>query len=70
MVWGRSILVIVALTAPSLAAAQTISFGDGAAILGKSCAPEFTANCRGVNIDSTRLKECLYREGIPVRKNQ
>ena len=61
MVWGRSILVIVALTAPSLAAAQTISFGDGAAILGKSCAPEITANCRGVNIDSTRLKECLYR---------
>jgi outer membrane protein OmpA-like peptidoglycan-associated protein len=56
-----SILLILALTAPSLAAAQTISFGDGAAILGKSCAPEITANCRGVNIDSTRLKECLYR---------
>jgi outer membrane protein OmpA-like peptidoglycan-associated protein len=61
MVWGRSILLILALTAPSLAAAQTMSFGEGAAILGKSCAPDITANCRGVNVDSTRLKECLYR---------
>jgi outer membrane protein OmpA-like peptidoglycan-associated protein len=61
MVWGRSIVFVVALVAPSLAAAQTISFSEGAAILGKSCAPEITANCRGVNIDSTRLKECLYR---------
>ena len=58
---GKSILLILALTAPSLASAQTISFGEGAAILGKSCAPDITANCRGVNIDSTRLKECLYR---------
>jgi outer membrane protein OmpA-like peptidoglycan-associated protein len=61
MVWGRSILLVVAFTAPSLAAAQTMSFGDGAAMLGKSCAPDIRANCRGVNIDSTRLKECLYR---------
>jgi len=61
MVRGRFILLILALTAPSLAAAQTMSFGDGAAMLGKSCAPDITANCRGVNIDSTRLKECLYR---------
>jgi outer membrane protein OmpA-like peptidoglycan-associated protein len=61
MVWGGSILFIVALTAPSLAAAQTISFGDGAAMLGKSCGPDIVANCRGVNIDTTRLKDCLYR---------
>ncbi len=61
MVWRRSIVLVVALAAPSLAAAQTISFSEGAAILGKSCTPEITANCRGVNIDSTRLKECLYR---------
>jgi len=61
MVWGRSILLILALTAPSLAVAQTMSFGEGTAMLGKSCAPDITANCRGVNIDSTRLKECLYR---------
>jgi outer membrane protein OmpA-like peptidoglycan-associated protein len=61
MVRGRSILLIVALTAPSLAAAQTVSFGDGAAMLGNSCAPDIVANCRGVNFDTTRLKDCLYR---------
>ena len=61
MVRGGFITLIVALTAPSLAAAQTVSFGDGAAMLGKSCAPDIVANCRGVNIDTTRLKDCLYR---------
>jgi outer membrane protein OmpA-like peptidoglycan-associated protein len=61
MVRGGFILLIVSLTAPSLATAQTVSFGDGAAMLGKSCAPDIVANCRGVNIDTTRLKDCLYR---------
>ena len=58
---ASTFLFILALTVPSLATAQTMSFGEGAAMLGKSCAPDITANCRGVNIDSTRLKECLYR---------
>ena len=61
MVWGGSILFIVALAAPSLAVAETISFGDAAALLAKSCAAEITANCRGVNFDANRLKECLSR---------
>jgi len=61
MVRGGFIVFVVGLAAPSLAAAQTISFGDGAAMLGKSCAPDIVANCRGVNIDTTRLKDCLYR---------
>ena len=61
MVRGGSILLIVALTAPSLAAAETMSFGDAAALIAKSCGAEITANCRGVNFDVTRLKECLYR---------
>src|SRR4051812_19156628 len=60
MVRGAFIL-IVALTAPQLAAAQTVSFGEGAAMLGKSCGQDIVANCRGVNIDTTRLKDCLYR---------
>ena len=61
MVRGSSILLIFALGAPQLAAAQTINFSDGAAILGKSCASDIDANCRGVNFDATRLKDCLYR---------
>jgi len=61
MVRGGAILFIVALTAPSLAAAETMSFGDSAALLAKNCAAEITANCRGVNFNSDRLKECLSR---------
>ena len=54
-------MIIIAFTAPSLAAAETISFGGAAALLAKSCAAEIDANCRGVNLDSTRMKECLTR---------
>jgi hypothetical protein len=61
MVWGGSILLIVALTVPSLAAAETISFGDSSAVIAKSCGTDIRANCRGVNFDANRLKECLYR---------
>ena len=38
-----------------------MSFADSAALLGQSCAAEIDANCRGVNLDSNRLKECLSR---------
>ena len=61
MVQGRSILLILALAAPSLAAAETMSFGDAAAILGKSCGKDIDDTCRGVNFDFNRLKDCLYR---------
>jgi hypothetical protein len=61
MVRGGSILLFVALTAPSLAAAETMSFADATALLARSCGAEITANCRGVNLDSNRLKECLSR---------
>jgi len=61
MIRGRSILLILALAAPSQAAAETMSFGDAAALLGKSCGKDIDANCRGVNFDSARLKDCLYR---------
>jgi hypothetical protein len=61
MVRGGSILLILALTSPSLAAAETMSFGDASALLAKSCAAEISANCRGVSFDANRLKECLSR---------
>jgi hypothetical protein len=56
-----SILLIVLIAAPSLAVAETMSFAEAAALLAKSCASEIDANCRGVNLDSNRLKECLSR---------
>ena len=61
MVRGKSILLILMLTSPSLASAETMSFGDAAALLAKSCAAEISANCRGVSFDANRLKECLSR---------
>ena len=59
MVRGGFFLFVVALTAPSLAVAETLSFGDSAAALAKAFGADITANCRGVNLDSNRLKECL-----------
>ena len=61
MVRGGFTLFVIALTAPSLAVAETMSFGDSAAQLAKNCGAVITANCRGVNLDSNRLKECLTR---------
>src|SRR6185437_9497293 len=63
MVRGRTILLIFALASPSLgnAADPIMTFSESAAMLAKNCGAEITANCRGVNLDSTRLKECLSR---------
>jgi hypothetical protein len=57
----RSILLILVISAPSLAAADTVSFEQAAALLGASCGKDIDDNCRGVNFDPTRLKECLAR---------
>ncbi|CCE02107.1 hypothetical protein [Bradyrhizobium sp. STM 3809] len=54
-------IVALALSTPSLAAAQTMSFGESAGLIASSCGADITANCRGVNLDSNRLKECLSR---------
>jgi len=62
MVRGQTILLTLALAAPSLARADSImTFSESAAMLAKICGTEITANCRGVNLDSNRLKECLSR---------
>ena len=57
----RSILLILAVCAPSLAAAQGVKFEESATLLGASCGKDIDDNCRGVNFDPTRLKECLSR---------
>src|ERR1700759_3923523 len=62
MVRGRTILLLLALASPSLARADGImTFSEATALLAKSCGAEIKANCRGVNLDSGRLKECLSR---------
>ena len=57
----RSILLVLPIAAWSPASAETIRFEDAAALLGTSCAKDIDTNCRGVNLDPTRLKDCLYR---------
>jgi len=63
MVRGRTIVLLLALASPSLAHAADpiMTFSESAAMLAKICGAEITANCRGVNLDSSRLKECLSR---------
>jgi hypothetical protein len=61
MVRAALIFLIVLFATPSMTAAETMSFADAAALLAKSCAAEINANCRGVNLDTNRLKECLSR---------
>jgi hypothetical protein len=57
----RALLLAVLLAAPALASAQTMSFEDAGAMLGASCGKDIDDNCRGVNLDPTRLKDCLIR---------
>jgi hypothetical protein len=61
MVRGGVLLFAALLAVPSWAAAETMSFGDAAAMLAKGCGADITTNCRGVNLDANRLKECLSR---------
>jgi hypothetical protein len=57
----RSILILLVVAAPALASAQTVSFESAAALLGASCGADIEANCRGVNLDPGRLRDCLSR---------
>src|ERR1700676_4804617 len=57
----RWILSIALAAAWSSASAETVKFEDAAGLLGASCAREIDTNCRGVNLDPVRMKDCLYR---------
>jgi hypothetical protein len=57
----RSILLLLPIAVWSPASAETMKFEDAAAMLGASCANDIDTNCRGVNLDPTRLKDCLTR---------
>ncbi|WP_246738594.1 hypothetical protein [Bradyrhizobium sp. CCBAU 051011] len=57
----RLFLCIIAISLPSLAAAQTMNFEKAGAMLAASCGKDIDDNCRGVNLDATRLRECLGR---------
>jgi hypothetical protein len=56
-----ALLLALLLAAPVLASAQTLSFEEAGAILGASCGKDLDDNCRGVNLDPARLKDCILR---------
>ena len=62
----RLILLVFAIAMPSLASAQSLNFEDAAALLGASCGKDIDDNCRGVNLDPARLKECFIRNGDSI----
>jgi hypothetical protein len=57
----RALIAVLLLAAWSSASAETMKFEDAAGILGASCAKDIQDNCRGVNLDANRLKDCLVR---------
>jgi hypothetical protein len=59
----RFILLVFLVAVPSLASAQTMNFEQATAIVGASCGKDIDDNCRGVNLDPNRLKECFLRNG-------
>jgi hypothetical protein len=61
MVRALSFALLVAVVAASPALAETMSFESATAILAESCGKDINANCLGVSLDATRLKECLSR---------
>jgi hypothetical protein len=69
MVKTRSFALLAAVIAASSAMspvvspamAETMSFENATAILAESCGKDIDANCAGVNLDASRLKECLIR---------
>jgi hypothetical protein len=54
-------LALILVLAAPVARAQSMSFEEAAATLGASCGKDIDDNCRGVNLDPIRLKECLSR---------
>jgi hypothetical protein len=56
-----ALLPALLLVAPAPASAQAMNFEEAGAMLGASCGKDIDDNCRGVNLDPTRLKDCLIR---------
>jgi hypothetical protein len=59
----RFSLLVFLVAFPSLASAEAMNFEQAAAVLGESCGKDIDDNCRGVNLDPARLKECFVRNG-------
>src|SRR3954451_19711953 len=56
-----ALLPALLLAAPAPAPAQAMNFEEAGAMLGASGGKDIDDNGRGVNLDPTRLKDCLIR---------
>src|SRR3954465_7342841 len=56
-----ALLPALLLAAPTPAQAQAMNFEEAGAMLGASCGKDIDDNCRGVNLDPARLKDCILR---------
>jgi hypothetical protein len=54
-------IVVASLGAPPAISAETTNFESSTTLLAESCGKDIEANCLGVSLDATRLKECLSR---------
>jgi hypothetical protein len=59
-----SFALLVAL--PTLAWAQNMNFEQATTALSASCGKDLDDYCRGVNLDTARLKECLTRNADSI----
>jgi hypothetical protein len=57
----RAIFLVLLIAVPARALAETMNFEDAAAMLGASCGKDIDENCRGVNLDPVRMKDCMAR---------
>ena len=49
-----------------IGSAEKMTFGEAAGLVAQSCGADIEANCRGVNFDANRLRECLSRNADVV----
>jgi hypothetical protein len=54
-------IIVASLGVPPAISAETTNFESSATLLTESCGKDIEANCLGVSLDATRLKECLSR---------
>jgi hypothetical protein len=57
----RLSLLGLLLAMPSLASAASMNFEQATTTLSTSCGKDIDDYCRGVNLDPSRLKDCLLR---------
>jgi len=64
LIWLSLLALFVVM--PSLASAQSVNFEQATTLLGASCGTDLDNYCRGVNLDTARLKECLSRNSDSI----